>query len=143
MEYVVVKLQGDSDMIGKLALLDDKTITIEDPVYVSVRLSQVSGQLTLGMSRATLLADSEGHKLTLDLSAILSYYYPSEQVVKYYEQVVEKYVSTYDVKFNEILMETNNEQEIESETFSREVLEKLAEFLTVESITPTSNSTYH
>lgn len=143
MEYIVVKLHSDSDILGRLALLDDKHITIEDPVYVNVRLSQMTGQLTLGMSRATLLADSEGHKLTLDLSAILSYYYPSEQIIKYYEQVVEQYVSRYDIKFNEILMETNNEQEIESETFSREILDKLAEFLTVEPTTPTSNSTYH
>ena len=133
MEYVVVKISGESDIIGKLVLLDQKEMKIEDPVYVSLR-PNMDGSLAIAMQRATLFAPKGEHILTLDIDKVLTYYNPSENVAKYYTEVIERYTDHHDEVFDKQVRGDYEEVE-DSEDFIR----KLSEFL----IEKNANTAYH
>ncbi len=111
MDYIVVKVAGESDIMGRLVVLDEQSVKIQDPVYVFMKPTMTGG-LSLGMTRATMLSDE--HNLELDLNKVLTYYYPSSSACEYYEEVIETYREYYDKRFKHG-METEEEELEEKE----------------------------
>jgi|13_taG_2_1085334.scaffolds.fasta_scaffold14838_2 hypothetical protein len=130
MEYAVVKVAGESDIMGKVKLLDDNTIVLEDPMYVIIRQNTSRG-LTLAMQRATLLADI--HEIELDFSKVMGYYYPAPEVCSYYDECVDAHTTMYDEMFRkQITGEEYTEQ-------SSDLLDTISNMLQ----SKTSNTVFH
>jgi hypothetical protein len=136
MEYAVVKVPGDSDIMGRVALLDSNHIQLEDPVYITIRPS-VTGSLAVGMQRATLFAAPGNHLLLLDFSKVLSYYKPSDGVIKYYKEIIQTYQEHHDLVLDDQL---NDEEEVEHTEDSEEFVRTLSEFLNNRK---NANTAYH
>ncbi len=134
MEYIVVKIPGEPDIMGKVQLLDSVQIVIKDPVYLRVRDS-MSGGLAIGMQRATMFADEDKHILSLDLSKVLSYYSPAEGVTEYYEGVITAYVEYHDAQLIDQLTEEPVDQQDE-----KEFIKKMSKIMLDQM---TANTVYH
>ena len=115
MEYVVVKTMTSEDIIGRLKMVDEKELIIEDPCYVNIR-PKLNGNIHFGMMRVTLLGDK--HEITLPVEKVLTYYAASENVSKYYNKVIDTYDNHYDEQFAQILDNSMNDdyEEDEEET---------------------------
>ena len=115
MEYVVVKTMTSEDIIGRLKMVDEKELIIEDPCYVNIR-PKLNGNIHFGMMRVTLLGDK--HEITLPVEKVLTYYAASENVSKYYNKVIDTYDNHYDEQFAQILDNSMNHdyEEDEEET---------------------------
>ena len=115
MEYVVVKTMTSEDIIGRLKMVDEKELIIEDPCYVNIR-PKLNGNIHFGMMRVTLLGDK--HEITLPVEKVLTYYAASENVSKYYNKVIDTYDNHYDELFAQILDNSMNDdyEEDEEET---------------------------
>lgn len=100
MEYVVVKTMTSEDIIGRLKMVDDKELIIEDPCYVNIK-PKLNGNIHFGMMRVTLLGDK--HEITLPVEKVLTYYAASENVSKYYNKVIDTYDNHYDEQFAQLL----------------------------------------
>lgn len=122
MDYIVVKVAGESDIMGRLVVLDEQSVKIQDPVYVFMKPT-MRGGLSLGMTRATML--SEDHNLELDLNKVLTYYYPSSSACEYYEEVIETYREYYDKRFNDT-MEADDEPEEQEDS---ELMKRIKDLL--------------
>jgi len=107
MQYAVIKVAGESDMMGAVKLLDDEQIILLDPMYVIMKPNMIEDRMSIMMTRATILADS--HELVLDLSKIMGYYNPAVEIVEYYEEIRQAYKQKYDAKFRQQLI--NDEQD--------------------------------
>lgn len=123
MDYIVVKIAGESDIMGRLVTLDEHSVKIQDPVYVFMKPT-MRGGLSLGMTRATMLSDD--HNLELDLNKILTYYYPSSSTCEYYEEVIETYREFYDKRFNDT-MEADDEPEEQEDS---DLMKRIKDLLT-------------
>jgi vacuolar-type H+-ATPase catalytic subunit A/Vma1 len=123
MDYIVVKVAGESDIMGRLVVLDEQSVSIQDPVYVFMKPT-MRGGLSLGMTRATMLSDN--HNLELDLNKVLTYYYPSSSACEYYEEVIETYREFYDKKFTDT-MEADEEPEEQEDS---ELMQRIKDLLT-------------
>lgn len=134
MEYVVVKVPGEPDIMGRVELLDEKQIVIRDPVYLRVRDS-MSGGLAIGMQRATMFADKNEHSLSLDLSKVLHYYSPAEGVADYYDDVITAYVEYHDAQ----LIQQLNDEPVDNEE-ERDFLKKMSKMMLDQM---TANTVYH
>lgn len=132
MQYAVVKVAGESDMMGELKLLDHDQIVLQDPMYVIMKPSLVEERLSIMMTRATILADD--HKLSLDLNRIMGYYNPAPEIITYYEEIRQAYVTRYDAKFRKQLMEDEPDEETK-----RRLLEMAKDMLSPS----TANTTLH
>jgi hypothetical protein len=124
MEYAVVKVPGDSDIMGRVALLDSNHIQLEDPVYITIR------------PRATLFAAPGNHLLLLDFSKVLSYYKPSDGVIKYYKEIIQTYQEYHDLVLDDQLID----EEVEHTEDSEEFVRTLSEFLNNRK---NANTAYH
>jgi len=131
MEYAVVKIAGESDIMGRVVSLDEDNIVLAHPMYVIVRQSMATKGLSMVMQRATMLA--ENHELELDLEQVIGYYYPAPEVVDYYQEVVYAHTSMYDGMFRKQMTGEDFQEE------SSEILDKLSEYLTKSS----SNTVFH
>lgn len=109
MQYAVVKVAGESDMMGELKLLDHEQIILQDPMYVIMKPSLIEERLSIMMTRATILADD--HELSLDLNRIMGYYNPAPEIITYYEEIRQAYVTKYDAKFRKQLMEDEADEQ--------------------------------
>jgi len=107
MQYAVIKVAGESDMMGAVKLLDDEQIILLDPMYVIMKPNMIEDRMSIMMTRATILSDS--HELVLDLSKIMGYYNPAVEIVEYYEEIRQAYKQKYDAKFRQQLI--NDEQD--------------------------------
>lgn len=132
MQYAVIKVAGESDMMGAVTLLDDEQIILQDPMYVIMKPNMVEDRMSIMMTRATILSDN--HELVLDLSKIMGYYNPAVEIIEYYEEIRQAYVTKYDAKFRRQLL--NDEQEDQT----KERLLELAKSLLSPS---TANTTLH
>lgn len=132
MQYAVIKVAGESDMMGAVTLLDDEQIILQDPMYVIMKPNMVEDRMSIMMTRATILSDN--HELVLDLSKIMGYYNPAVEIIVYYEEIRQAYVTKYDAKFRRQLL--NDEQEDQT----KERLLELAKSLLSPS---TANTTLH
>ena len=132
MQYAVIKVAGESDMMGAVKLLDDEQIILQDPMYVIMKPSLVEERLSIMMTRATILADD--HKLSLDLNRIMGYYNPAPEIITYYEEIRQAYVTRYDAKFRKQLMEDEPDEETK-----RRLLEMAKDMLSPS----TANTTLH
>jgi hypothetical protein len=116
MEYVVVKTMTSEDIIGRLKMVDEKELILEDPCYVNIR-PKLNGNIHFGMMRVTLLGDK--HEITLPVEKVLTYYAASENVSKYYNKVITTYDEHYDEQFDQLLddhLKYNEYEEDEEET---------------------------
>ena len=95
------------DMIGRLKEANGKHLIIEDPCYVNVR-PRMSGQISLGMMRVTLLADK--HEIELPVDKVLTYFTASEDIINYYKKVLRNYTSSYDRSFSRLLRENTDDE---------------------------------
>lgn len=132
MQYAVIKVAGESDMMGAVTLLDDEQIILQDPMYVIMKPNMVEDRMSIMMTRATILSDN--HELVLDLSKIMGYYNPAVEIIEYYEEIRQAYTTKYDAKFRRQLL--NDEQEDQT----KERLLELAKNLLSPS---TANTTLH
>ena len=132
MQYAVIKVAGESDMMGAVKLLDDEQIILLDPMYVIMKPNMIEDRMSIMMTRATILADS--HELVLDLSKIMGYYNPAVEIVEYYEEIRQAYKQKYDAKFRQQLL--NDEQDDQT----KERLLELAKSMLSPS---TANTTLH
>lgn len=132
MQYAVIKVAGESDMMGAVTLLDDEQIILQDPMYVIMKPNMVEDRMSIMMTRATILSDN--HELVLDLSKIMGYYNPAVEIIEYYEEIRQAYATKYDAKFRRQLL--NDEQEDQT----KERLLELAKSLLSPS---TANTTLH
>ena len=123
MDYIVVKVAGESDIMGRLVVLDEQSVKIQDPVYVFMKPT-MRGGLSLGMTRATML--SEDHNLELDLNKVLTYYYPSSSACEYYEEVIETYREYYDKRFNDTMEAEDEPEEQEDSDLMKRIKDLLA-----------------
>ena len=117
MEYVIVKTMTSEDIIGRLKMVDEKELILENPCYVNIR-PKMNGNIHFGMMRVTLLGDK--HEISLPVEKVLTYYAPSEIVSKYYTKVINTYDKHYDETFAQMLdnsiNESMNEYDEEEET---------------------------
>jgi len=132
MQYAVIKVAGESDMIGAVTLLDDEQIILQDPMYVIMKPNMIEDRMSIMMTRATILSDN--HELVLDLSKIMGYYNPAVEIIEYYEEIRQAYATKYDAKFRRQLL--NDEQEDQT----KERLLELAKSMLSPS---TANTTLH
>jgi hypothetical protein len=132
MQYAVIKVAGESDMIGAVTLLDDEQIILQDPMYVIMKPNMIEDRMSIMMTRATILSDN--HELVLDLSKIMGYYNPAVEIIEYYEEIRQAYATKYDAKFRQHLL--NDEQEDQT----KERLLELAKSMLSPS---TANTTLH
>jgi hypothetical protein len=132
MQYAVIKVAGESDMIGAVTLLDDEQIILQDPMYVIMKPNMIEDRMSIMMTRATILSDN--HELVLDLSKIMGYYNPAVEIIEYYEEIRQAYATKYDAKFRQQLL--NDEQEDQT----KERLLELAKSMLSPS---TANTTLH
>ena len=132
MQYAVIKVAGESDMIGAVTLLDDEQIILQDPMYVIMKPNMIEDRMSIMMTRATILSDN--HELVLDLSKIMGYYNPAVEIIEYYEEIRQAYATKYDAKFRRQLL--NDEQEDQT----KERLLELAKNMLSPS---TANTTLH
>lgn len=123
MDYIVVKVAGESDIMGRLVVLDEQSVKIQDPVYVFMKPT-MRGGLSLGMTRATMLSDD--HNLELDLNKVLTYYYPSSSACEYYEEVIETYREYYDKRFNDTMEADEEPEEQEDSDLMKRIKDLLA-----------------
>ena len=123
MDYIVVKVAGESDIMGRLVVLDEQSVKIQDPVYVFMKPT-MRGGLSLGMTRATMLSDD--HNLELDLNKVLTYYYPSSSACEYYEEVIETYREYYDKRFNDTMEAEDEPEEQEDSDLMKRIKDLLA-----------------
>lgn len=123
MDYIVVKVAGESDIMGRLVVLDEQSVKIQDPVYVFMKPT-MRGGMSLGMTRATML--SEDHNLELDLNKVLTYYYPSSSACEYYEEVIETYREYYDKRFNDTMEADEEPEEQEDSDLMKRIKDLLA-----------------
>ena len=123
MDYIVVKVAGESDIMGRLVVLDEQSVKIQDPVYVFMKPT-MRGGLSLGMTRATMLSDD--HNLELDLNKVLTYYYPSSSACEYYEEVIETYREYYDKRFNDTMEADDEPEEQEDSDLMKRIKDLLA-----------------
>jgi hypothetical protein len=115
MEYVVIKTLADEDIIGRLRMVNDKELTLEDPCYVNIKL-KANGIINFGMMRVTLLADK--HELSIPVEKVLTYYPASDIVSKYYNKVISDHILYHDETFKQLLddhMNYNDYEEVQDE----------------------------
>jgi len=132
MEYAIVKISGESDIMGRVAMLDNDYIQLENPVYIQIRPSR-SGSLSVGMQRATMFAGEGDHILLLDLTKVLSYYKPSDGMIDYYNDAIQTYMEYHDSAMEEQLAATEEAED------SEEFVKSLREFLNIKN----ANTAYH
>lgn len=132
MQYAVIKVAGESDMMGAVKLLDDEQIILQDPMYVIMKPNMIEDRMSIMMTRATILSDN--HELILDLSKIMGYYNPAAEIIEYYEEIRQAYTTKYDAKFRQQLL--NDEQDDQT----KERLLELARSMLSPS---TANTTLH
>lgn len=133
MQYAVIKIPGESDIIGLVKLLDDKTIVLQDPMYVIMRPN--NDRMSVALTRATILAEHDQHVLSVDLDKVIGYYNPAEEVCTYYEEIRSAYVTKYDAKFRKQLLNDSYEEDNQRQEF----LEQLRDILSLD----TANTVIH
>ena len=107
MEYVIVKTMTSEDIIGRLKMIDEQELIIEDPCYVNKK-PKMNGNIHFGMMRVTLLGDK--HEIILPVEKVLTYYAASENVSRYYTKVIDTYDKHYDDTFAQMLDNSINEE---------------------------------
>lgn len=112
MEYVVIKTMAAEDIIGRLKMVDEKELTLENPCYVNVR-PRTNGNIHFGMMRVTLLADK--HEITIPVEKVLTYYTASDIVSKYYNKVITDHILHHDETFKQLLDDHMNYDDVYEE----------------------------
>lgn len=115
MQYAVIKIPGESDIIGLVKMLDDTTIILQDPMYVIMRPS--NNRMSVAFTRATLLAEENQHELSVDLDKVIGYYNPAEEICTYYEEIRSAYVTKYDAKFRKQILNDSYEEDSQRQDF--------------------------